>query len=161
MTAVHAGSWNDPARATGAVAAVVPGAVAAAALWLALVGLGLLPQGTAGWAALGIGLALLAGLGGAAVHARLVAAPAAVRGGAVVAGAQVTRALALGFVLKLVALLLGGGLLWVAGVKFPQVAAFAVAFAGAAMLCQGGAALVFARRMQARSAADHPVSESR
>lgn len=146
MTALHATSSQPPS----AVRATVPAAAACLLLWGIAMLAGLLPAGAGGPAALGIGLAALAVLLASLLHGRMLAArtPDARSPGlaAAVSGANVTRALALGFGLKLLALCLGIGVLLLCGAKFAAAAAFALAFAGTALLCQGGAAWALSRQ---------------
>lgn len=134
-----------------ALRATLPGVGASLSLWAVCAVAGVFPEGTSVHAALGTGLAALAALLLAGLHGAMASRPA--RGEAVDDGARVTRALALGFLVKLGALGAGAGALALLGAKFGQLAAFALAFAVAVMLCQGVSAFLLARELSRRPTA--------
>jgi hypothetical protein len=138
-------------RAAGlsAARATMPGIAAAAVAWAGCWATGILPAESVMSAGLGVALAAVAALAAAVLHRRMAARQD--EPGALVAGAGVTRALALGFVIKLLAFAAGSACVLLSGMKFPQVAAFAIAFAAAALVCQAVAALGLARQLQSRS----------
>jgi hypothetical protein len=105
-----------PRRASALRASALGGAVALAIAALAAVA-GLVPEGLGPVGFAGVGSAVLAALLAAFAHARIVA-PAPVDRVTLAASAHVTRALALGFLAKVLVLAVGLGVLWVAGMKF-------------------------------------------
>ena len=149
MTAAHFELPQDRTATAGlsTVRAVLPGLGIAVVLLAGCWAAGLLGRDAAWSAALGVALAAASAGAAAVLHGRM----AVRREGpsAVAAGAGVTRALALGFLLKLAALAAGAAGMLLAGAKFPQLAAFAIAFAAAALLCQGASALGLARQLAA------------
>ncbi len=142
-------------RAWGIGVAVT--AVAVVVVWL----LGLLPAATEGMVALGAAAALAAAGLAIALHGRMLD-PRAHQGlggdGRLIASRlQGLMGAALG--LKLACVTLGVLALRSSGVKFPQVAAFAIAFAGASLVCQvtaaGSLVRAFSRTRAARSVHGH------
>lgn len=150
------------------VRACLLGAGAAMGIAGLLLSLGALPAASELGAALGVVAAVVASLLAAVGHARMMRAPVVppprAMGGpaghrpeaggpmALAAGAGVTRALALGFLARLALLVAGVVALWAAGLKFPQVAAFAIAFATASLLIQLCAAAAWNRAVARRQA---------
>ena len=118
-----------------ALQSVLPGVATVGLLWLVLVVTGLLPELLGWFAGLGILVACLAGTVAAWVHLRMFDTGGPTDA-AIVAQANVTRALALGFGAKLVALVVGVLVLVAIDVKFPGLAAFALAFTAAALVVQ-------------------------
>ena len=99
-----------------------------------------LPEGTATYAVGGALLACVAGSLGCLVHLRG-------QSGA----RQFQMALAMDFLIKLVGLMVGAGVLWVAGVKFPGLAAFGLAYAGGSMVFQVVSSVSLARAWTRRN----------
>ena len=131
---------NDPGTTTptqtaSALQSVWPGVATVGLLWLVLVVTGLLPELLGWFAGLGILVAFVAGTVAAWVHLRMFDTGEPVDT-AIVAQANVTRALALGFGAKLLALAVGVLVLVAIDVKFPGLAAFALAFTAAALVVQ-------------------------
>ena len=94
---------------------------------------------------LGVVLAVVVGSLTALLHARAAVAPTDVPA---LARQSLQLAIAGGFVLQLAALGAGVGVLYVTGVKFAGLAAFAVAFASAALVFQVAAAASIARGLR-------------
>lgn len=147
MSAAHLELPEGRTAGLSTARAMLPGIGIAVALWGVAWVAGVLTPESVGPAALGVGLAGASAWAGAVLHRRM--ATQRDQAGALVAGAGVTRALALGFILKLLAFGAGAVVVVLGGLKFPQVAAFAIAFAAAAMVCQGAAALGLVRQMSA------------
>ena len=91
-----------------------------------------LPEGTAEFVFLGALLASVAGALGCLVHLRAGRNP----GSSLRSAQQFQMALVLDFGLKLLAVVVGLGVLWLAGVKFPGLAGFGLSFAGTSMAFQ-------------------------
>jgi hypothetical protein len=95
--------------------------------------------------------AALAGLAlGAMVRRPAVAAGVSPAVAGIQAGASVTKALVYGLLSKLVVLAIGVGTLFVVNVKFPLVATFALAFAGASLWIQLVSASLLDRALSGR-----------
>jgi hypothetical protein len=101
----------------------------------------------------GAALAVVTGSLTALLHARAAVAPTDVPA---LARQSLQVAIAGGFVLQLAALAAGAGLLYASGVKFASLTAFALAFAGAALVFQVAAAASIARGL--RDAIRNPAS---
>lgn len=140
-----------------ALQSVWPAVATVGVLWLVLVLTGLLPELLVWFAGLGILVASVAVTMAAWIHLRMF------RTGepgdsAVVVQANVTRALALGFGAKLVALVIGVVVLVVIDVKFPGLVAFALAFTAAALVVQLWSAALVNRTATRHSAQTLPRS---
>jgi hypothetical protein len=133
--------------------------LAFAAVWL----LGVLPEGTTGYALIGCGAALLAAGLALVVHGRFLAtrAEGAYADGTLLAS-RLQGLLGAAFAIKLAALVLGMLALRQSGVKFEGVASFCIAFATASVVSQVATALSVSRSLQTRPAPsagpDHPPS---
>jgi hypothetical protein len=125
---------------------VLPGSAVVAGLWGVAAATGLLEPELVWSAGQGVLGAIASALAAAVLHARMAAQR---DDSGFAAGAGVTRALALGFLCKLAAFGAGAACVLLAGLKFRQVAAFAIAFAAAALVCQAMAALGLVRQMSA------------
>ena len=118
-------------------------------VWLS----GLLPVETPAFVATGALLACIAGALGCGFHIRAARLP----GGSPEAAQKFQIALVLDFLVKVVGVFLGVGVLWLAGVKFSGLAAFGVAYAAASMAFQLASTAVLARELAARGSAPSPT----
>ncbi|MGE3171327.1 MAG: hypothetical protein AB7O97_01795 [Planctomycetota bacterium] len=153
MTVRH-DTQRRPAPSTSAVgglSAVALAALPVVALTALAQALGAAPDAaTQLW--LGTGGALVAGVIVTLLHTRLCAAddPADAR----LAAQRLQTLLGLAFATKLLCVAAGVLSLWFAGLKFAQLAAFALAFAGASLVIHLLVALHFGRALSARSAGE-------
>ena len=113
---------------------------------------GLLPVDTPAFVATGALLACMAGALGCGFHIRAARLP----GGSPQAAQRFQIALVLDFLVKVVGVVLGVGVLWLLGVKFSALAAFGVAYAAASMAFQLVSTAVLARNLAARGSAPSP-----
>lgn len=134
----------SPSRATHRAApAALGGTLAGAAVTGLGTALGVVPEGAGGYVAGGAALACLAGTLGCLLQAGLFASPAG--GDRRLQAQRMQMTLGLDFAIKLGCVLIAGGILWAQGVKFEQLAAFALAFATVALVFQLVGAVVLAR----------------
>ena len=136
------------------VRAVVGTAIVVTVLAGAALAMGLAPAGTDLFVGVGVATAVLAAAVATIVHGRLTARsrlPASATAGRTLA-TQIQLGLGLGFLAKLLGLLLGTGILLMLEVKFAGLAAFAVAFAAASLLLQVGIAAMLGRALRRRDA---------
>jgi hypothetical protein len=137
-------------RAFAVAAAVVT--VAAAAVLGALRALGAIAADALPFAGLGVAAALFAGMATLMLHGRFLdprtTAPFANDGR--LAGARLQTLLAAAFAVKLAVLVAAVLVLRQIGVKFTDVAAFAVTFAAAALACQVATATCLVRALARR-----------
>jgi len=144
----------DPGLGGAAFRRALLAGAGAAALGLGVVlATGALPAGMTPFVAGGTVLAVGAGALALVVHGRWIDRPAQ-RGtpgdGRLLAG-RLQTLLGLSFVVKLALFAAGAFTLVGLGVGFPQIAAFAIAFAAASLLCQGTAALCLERALSRRA----------
>ncbi|HLQ37881.1 MAG TPA: hypothetical protein VK348_08775, partial [Planctomycetota bacterium] len=128
---------------------LLQGALAALALAAVLVAMAVLPEGTAAFVFGGVALAIAAAGLGSVLQARI--ANATTVQDQKLAAASIQIALGATFVAKLLAIGLGTGALWLAGVKFEALAAFALAFAAASLVVQVCTAHCMARALAQRA----------
>lgn len=155
MTASHIHSAPPPASALPAARAFALGAAIALLLALAAVlgdaALRLLPDGAATGIWLGAAAAVAAGAAATWLHVRAfrrVPREQDPRLGAL----RLQALLGTAFLVKLLGLSAGVAVLVLAGVKFPIAAAFALTFAGAALVLQVTTLLQLARAIRSRPA---------
>jgi hypothetical protein len=131
------------------ITAFVRGAVLAMALAVSVWALGLLPAGLETWVACGCGAALLATGLALVLHGRFLdrRALASLRGDPRLMAGRLQGLMAAALMLKLATVTIGVLVLRSQGVKFQEVAAFAVAFAAASLVCQVTAAGTLVRAM--------------
>ncbi len=113
---------------------------------------GLLPVDTPAFVATGALLACIAGALGCGFHIRAARLP----GGSPEAAQKFQIALVLDFLVKLMALVVGLGVLWLTGVKFPGLAGFGLSFAGMSMAFQLVSSISLARAWSRRNRASPP-----
>lgn len=101
------------------------------------------------WA--GVGAAALAGTIATALHVRAVRRDPIAEQSARFAAQRLQTLLGLAFAIKLMVAAAGSVLLWSLGVKFPQLATFALAFAASSLILHGTVAAGFARMLAERS----------
>ena len=101
---------------------------------------------------IGAVVASAAGILGCLAHLRAGRIP----GGTVHSAQQFQIALVLDFLVKLVALALGLGLLWLLGVKFPGLAGFGLSFAATSMAFQLVSSIALARAWAHRNRTSPP-----
>jgi len=156
----HDVSSADVVSSPVLVTAFVRGAVLAMALALATWALGVLPPALAAWVAYGCAAALLATGLALVVHGRFLdrRALASLRGDPRLMAARLQGLMAAALMIKLATVTIGVLVLRSQGVKFQEVAAFAVAFAAASLVCQVTAAGTLVRAM---SRAARPATAGR
>jgi hypothetical protein len=141
-----------PSRRLSAPRASVVGVLAVGLLtglaWLS----GLLPAETPEFVVSGALLACIAGALGCVFHTRAARPP----GGGPQAAQKFQIALILDFLVKVVGLVVGLGVLWLAEVKFPALAAFGVSYAAASMVFQLASTAMLARDLASRGPAPSP-----
>jgi hypothetical protein len=142
------------------ITAFVRGAVLAMALAVSVWALGVLPAGLEAWVAYGCGAALLATGLALVLHGRFLdrRALASLRGDPRLMAGRLQGLMAAALMLKLATVTIGVLVLRSQGVKFQEVAAFAVAFAAASLVCQVTAAGTLVRAM---SRAARPAAATR
>jgi hypothetical protein len=143
----------DPVSGPVLVVAFLRGVVMASVLVLCAWLLGLFPAGSEGYGALGCGAALLASGAALLLHGRILdrraGKNASSNSGRAIA-ARLQTLLATGLLLKLAAVTIGVLSLRSQQVKFEGIAAFAVAFAAASLVCQLTAAGTLVRALSSR-----------
>jgi hypothetical protein len=149
----------DRSRYAG-VRAFALGVAVTAAVTAAVLASRLLPTGTAGYFALGVGLAFAAGGAALLAHSRLFRRRQNAAGAADprLQAMRVQAMLGLGFVAKLLGLAAGVGALVAADVKFAGIATFAVTFAAASLSFQLCAAVSMGRTRCDRAPVDDPTT---
>lgn len=140
---------TDPERTprpqpSNALQSVRPGVTLVGLLWLVMAFTGLLPEGQLWMAGLGLLAASATATGAAWIHLRMFhqTAPS---DQPLLGSALVTRALAMGFLAKLVALTVAILVLVLLQVKFDKLAAFALAFTAGSLIVQLWSAMVVNR----------------
>jgi hypothetical protein len=131
------------------ITAFVRGAVLAMVLVAAVLVMGVLPAGAADWVAYGCGAALVATGLALVVHGRFLdrRAIASLRGDPRLIATRLQGLMAAALMIKLATVTIGVLVLRSQGVKFQEVAAFAIAFAAASLVCQVTAAGTLVRAM--------------
>jgi hypothetical protein len=131
------------------ITAFVRGAVLAMALAVSVWALGLLPVGLEAWVAYGCGAALLATGLALVLHGRFLDRRTLTsrRGDPRLMASRLQGLMAAALMIKLATVTIGVLVLRSQGVKFQEVAAFAVAFAAASLVCQVTAAGTLVRAM--------------
>lgn len=131
------------------ITAFVRGAVLAMVLAVAVWALGLLPAELVAWVAYGSAAAVAATGLALVLHSRFLdrRALASLRGDPRLMAARLQGLMAAALMIKLATVTIGVLVLRSQGVKFQEVAAFAVAFAAASLVCQVTAAGTLVRAM--------------
>ncbi len=111
-----------------------------------------LPEGTVAFVLLGAVVASAAGILGCLAHLRAGRIP----GGTQHSAQQFQIALVLDFLVKLMALAVGLGVLWLLGVKFPGLAGFGLSFAATSMAFQLVSSIALARAWAHRNRTSPP-----
>lgn len=150
---------SGPALVTAFVRAALLTSALAAALWL----VGALPSGREGYIAAGCAAAVGASAAALLLHGRFLDARAmrSMGSNARLLAVRLQSLLAAGLMLKLAVVTVGVLWLRAQNVKFELIAAFAVAFAAASLVCQVTAAGTLVRALgRPKVSADRPAGGS-
>ncbi len=129
------------------------GALVAAGLAGLVQGVGAVGHGSGGYLWAGVGMAMVAGMLTTALHAQVTRRAHPDEASPRFAAQRLQALLGLAFAIKLLFAATGALGLWALGVKFPQLATFALAFAAASLILQGAVAAGFARLLADRARA--------